>query len=756
MQYSLAGQTTISVGRYNSFMVSVRCVLVNVSPSWVAVLLIAITTFHPSAQGQFDSRSGSVSFYVSPNGSDNNPGTDAKPFATLTKARAAVHQLRPTRQAGGVTVWVHGGLYVLSETFALDSEDSGTADSPVVYRAVEGETPRIFGGVRVAGGEFGPVSDPAIVANLAPEARGHVVQAKLSAAAGTRAYPDFFRGNGGLFRLLMDDRVMPLSRWPNSGYTTMESVIESGITPVAGGTFVYREEVASHAERWKNAIANGRLWLTGFWRVPFEVSSIRVARMDSAHRTMTFAAPNPNGIGSKYVDMVNGTRHGSGKEQYYASNLVEEIDRPGEWSYDFKTQTIFFWPPSAGVLEGHELLLANLNDPVISVEGAKYVTLQGLTVEGSIHEGIRIKDGGHDTVAGCVIRNTGGGGVDVEGGIANRVQSNDLLHLGSYGIRLVAGDRKRLIAGDATADNNHIFYIGEQERITEGVYLGGVGNKATHNLIHDAPYNGINYAGNDQYMALNEIHHIGLDAGDLGIFYTNGDWAAQGNRIEHNFGHDSPNANGSYIDDGASGRSTVGNVFYKLASGIFMGGGHNNLVEGNLIVDCRIGIHIDNRGVARHYDSSAKHLVNTLQTIDPNAPPWSTRYPNFLKGIVEDPTQPTNNTVIGNALVGDSIPYQLNAPAAVDHDRNPVIASDPGFMDVATLDLRLKSSSAIRQQLPAFPPIPMAEIGLYRDAYRLTLPTDAETGRMIDRNGSQSFDSNVDVKASDRIAAPKP
>lgn len=723
----------------------------------ISALLVCVSLPSAGLLSQGLTSHSHVDFYVSPSGSDNNPGTDAKPFATLTKARAAVRQSRTTGNAPGVTVWVHGGLYLLDQTFALTGADSGTADSPVVYRAVAGETPRIFGGERIASTDFKPVSDPKMVANLAPEARGHVVQATLPAGhAVTRAYPDFFRGNGGLFRLLMDDRVMPLSRWPNNGYTTMESVIESGITPAAGGTFVYREEVASHAERWKDAVASGRLWLTGFWRVPFEVSSIRVARMDNAHRTMTFAAPNPNGIGSKYVEMVNGTRHGNGKEQYYAFNLVEEIDRPGEWSYDFKTQTIFFWPPAPDALEGHELLLANLSEPVISMDRAKYVTLQGLTVEGSIREGIRIQDGDHTSVAGCVILNTGAGGIDVEGGVGNRVQSNDLMHLGSYGIRLVAGDRRMLLSGDATADNNHIFYIGEQERITEGIYLGGVGNKATHNLIHDAPYNGINYAGNDQYMALNEIHHIGLDAGDLGIFYTNGDWAAQGNRIEHNFGHDSPNANGSYIDDGASGRTTVGNVFYKLASGIFMGGGHNNVVEGNLIVDCRIGIHIDNRGVARHYDSAARHLAGMLQTIQPNAPPWSTRYPNFLKGIVEDPTEPTNNTVVANALFGESIPYQLNAPASVDHDKNPVIAGDPGFVDIASLDLRLKPSSAILKQLPGFAAIPMQEMGLYRDTYRRVLPTDAETGRMMDRTGSQSFDSNVDVKASDRIAIPKP
>ena len=717
------------------------------------VIALALTPFGLHAQPVRGASS--INFYVSPQGKDSNPGTGSKPFLTLDAARTAVRRtLSNSHTSGPVTVWIHGGLYLLQQPFTLTAEDSGTPDAPVIYRAVEGETPRIFGGARAPVNALKPVSDPAALANLAPVARGHVLQVQLTEGeANAQRYPDYFHGNGGLFRLLLDDRAMPLSRWPNAGYTTMESVIESGITPPAGGTFVYREEVASHAERWKSAAESGRLWLTGFWRVPFDVSSVRIAGIDTTKRTITFAVPVPLGIGSKYVEMVNGTRHGSGKEQYYAFNLVEEIDRPGEWSFDFKSRTLAFWPPSDAALEGHELLLANLTQPVVILQGTKNVTLQGLTIEGGLQQGILIKDGEHNTVAGCIIRNTGGGGIDVEGGSANRIQSNDLMHLGSYGIRMVSGDRKLLIPGAGLVDNNHIFFIGEQERITEAIYLGGVGNSATHNLIHDAPYNGINYQGNDQYMERNEIHHVGLDAGDLGIFYTNGDWAAQGNRIEYNFGHDSPNANGSYIDDGGSGRSTTHNLFYKLASGIFMGGGHNNVIEGNLIVDCRIGIHIDNRGVARHYDTTARHLVSFLHTIDPNSPPWSTHYPNFLNGILEDPTQPTHNTVLGNALIGATIPYQVNAPAQVDHDQNPVIQGEAGF-DPATH--ALQPSSPVFTQLPRFVAISLDEIGLYTDAYRRTLPTDQATGRFIDRNGTQQFDSNVDVKASDRIATPHP
>ena len=78
-------------------------------------------------------------------------------------------------------------------------------------------------------------------------------------------------------------------------------------------------------------------------------------------KTITLSASVPNGIGSKYGPMVGGTRLGDGKEQYFAFNLLEKIDSSGEWSYDFRTNTILFWPPASDVAE---MLLANLAKPV--------------------------------------------------------------------------------------------------------------------------------------------------------------------------------------------------------------------------------------------------------------------------------------------------------------------------------------------------------------------------------------------------------
>jgi hypothetical protein len=712
----------------------------------------------PAVSPQPVASSTSTSLHVATWGNDRNPGTSERPLATLQAARNAVRTLRAHGlPQGGVTVWIHGGLYLLDGGFSLNAEDSGEPGKPVVYSAAPGEHPRLFGGVRLDPAAFTPVNDQALLARLLPEARGHIVQFHLPEQIGRPVrYPEIFKGNGGMVQLIRDGALMPLSRWPNSGYTTMASVTDSGITPPHGGTFHYRDEVDAHVARWIAEAEAGNLWLTGFWRVPFETESVRVQSINLASRTITLAVPVPNGIGSKYVAMVNGTRPGNGEEPYFAFNLVEEIGHPGEWAYDFHTDTLYFWPPATAPSQHGELLLANLGRPVVSLNSASYVVLRGLEVEGGLMQGIAIGGGSNNLVAGCTVRMTGGGGIDVEGGAQHRIQSNDLERIGSYGIRMVAGDRARLVPAGLVADNNHIHHFGLQERITEGIYLGGVGNRATHNLIHDAPYNGIVYQGNDQVMAYNEIHHIGLDAGDLGIFYTNGDWAAQGNVVAYNFGHDAPNANGSYIDDGASGRTTVGNIFYNLASGILLGGGHNNRIENNLFIACKIGIHVDNRGVARHYDSSAHHLTAMLKTIDPNLPPWSTRYPHFLDSILADPTEPTGNIIARNILIRDTQPYRLAAPSLLDPKQNPVFEGNPRFTDEAARNLNVPADSPLYQAVPGFHAIPFAAIGLKLDEYRTALPESNMAGRSSSSKATQSFDSDIDIKASDRQGSMHP
>src|SRR5262245_2158593 len=87
-------------------------------------------------------------FVVATTGGDDNPGTLAKPFATLVRARDAVRKLN----AGGpVTVLVRGGTYVLKQTLVFGPEDSGTQQRRIVYAAYPDETPVLSGGREIRG-----------------------------------------------------------------------------------------------------------------------------------------------------------------------------------------------------------------------------------------------------------------------------------------------------------------------------------------------------------------------------------------------------------------------------------------------------------------------------------------------------------------------------------------------------------------------------------------------------------------------------
>ena len=82
--------------------------------------------------------------FVAPNGNDANPGTLAKPVATLQRAQLAARKLAGRDP---VTVLIREGTYYLPEPLVFTAEDSGGKAAPVVYQAYQNERPVLSGGV---------------------------------------------------------------------------------------------------------------------------------------------------------------------------------------------------------------------------------------------------------------------------------------------------------------------------------------------------------------------------------------------------------------------------------------------------------------------------------------------------------------------------------------------------------------------------------------------------------------------------------
>lgn len=730
-----------------------------------------------SCRGGEQESSPTVEFYVSPAGNDvwsgtlaqPNPAGDDGPFRTLPRARQAVRAVlqSQTLPAGGISVWLRRGTYPLSESFILDSLDSGRPGAPIRWRAFPGESVRITGGQAIAG--FAPVADPAVLARLSPDAQERVLQVDLG-AQGITDYGELAMVGMGLplqpapLELFFAGQPMTLARYPNDGWLIIDDVPQTGVkrlhqgvshTPKDGiprgrhyGRFTYAGE---RPTRWQ---PDPDIWLRGYWSWDWADAHIRVARIDTTTRTIYPAEPH------YHYGYTRGQR-------FYFRNILEELDMPGEYYLDRGTGMLYLWPPA--LVDTAEAFVSLLDSALVVLDGASYVSIEGLVFAGTRGNAVEIRGGAHNRLAGCTIRNIGNIGVVVQEGSDNGVLSCDIYDTGDGGIRLDGGDRLTLTPGRLYATNNHIFRFSRLNlTYRHAVYLMGAGNIARHNRIHDAPHEAIYFGGNENLIEFNEIFDIVQETGDAGAIHTGRDYTWRGNVIRHNYFHDLHGPGlfgvmGVYLDDFMSGTTVYGNLFYRAGRAVFLGGGRDNLVENNVFVDCEASVHIDARGTtwARYYfDGTYTVLTERMHAVSYDQPPYSERYPELLGYYDDDPALPKNNRVLRNVswsgtwldiedgvdasllhmegnVIADSVLCYWRGPEVKDAltgtiftraDTNFVrklagnwlIPGDPGFVDAANGDFRLRADAPAFER--GFRPIPIDSIGLVLDEFRTQLP----------------------------------
>lgn len=119
------------------------------SISIILALLIVLCLGNISVFAKETKNMETYRIYVSTTGSDSNPGTKAKPFATIQKAKDFVKALDKTK--GDIVVEIADGTYYLEDTLSFDLSDSGTKDCTIKYVAAKGAFPIISGGKQITG-----------------------------------------------------------------------------------------------------------------------------------------------------------------------------------------------------------------------------------------------------------------------------------------------------------------------------------------------------------------------------------------------------------------------------------------------------------------------------------------------------------------------------------------------------------------------------------------------------------------------------
>jgi len=656
--------------------------------------------------------------FVATGGNDANSGTAAEPFATLQRARDEIRKFKQTERPRAVVVG--GGSYYFGASLTLTARDGGTESARIVWRAAAGETVRLSGGTPLPAAAFHPVTDQALLARIDPRARGHVLEIDLHGLGIHKlgSFPPQFRGIPAVPELLANDQRLTLARWPNSGWASIARIIDSGSAHDSGkqsprpGVFEYSGD---RPARWN--VETG-VWLLGYWCYDWYEEAIQVQSIDVGKHRITLRQP-----------AVYGIRQGNpSPRRYLALNLLEELDQAGEYYIDRVTGRLYVWPPAD--LAHARMVLSTLNGPIISVEDAEYLTLRGFVVEAALGDGIRVRGGRAVCIERCVVRNTRKLGIRVRGGGGHRVEGCDIHDTGTGGLVLEGGDRKTLTAAGHRAVNNRIWRFSQHQlTYASGITLSGVGNRAAHNLLYDAPHMAVAIAGNDHVFQYNIVHDVCTASDDAGALYKGRNPSCRGNMIRYNLWRDigSPMGHGTaaiYFDDGDGGDTVFGNVFVRCGypgrgsfGTVFSHGGHDNVAENNIFIDCPRAL-----GSAPWNDQRWQETIagghgchwqeRLLQDVDITRPPYTVRYPALVGFMDPKPGAPRVNRAKNNVLVrcgqASSGNWQY-APDAIW-----ATAADPGFVDAAAGNYQLRDDAEVYRRLPGFQPIPLEKFGPHR------------------------------------------
>lgn len=583
-----------------------------------------------------------IQLHVAMNGSDANTGSQSKPFASITKARDTIRSIKSSADWTDqpIVVWIHGGHYTLPSTIAFTEQDSGTERSPITYRNVDGEKVTLCGGLKLT--ESNLVADESLLNHLTSSVRPFVKIYKIE-IEGSEHFSLHRRALGIAMEvapseLFAGESALPRAGWPNRNWATIEATVGKNTW-----------ELGKNIDR--NALRHS--WVHGFWTSNDEDSFEKLDVTDGSERT-----PNARVmIHDDSLTINKGAR-------YRLENVLSELDSAGEWFYEPTTKHIVLWPEDD---TNSEITVSSI-ETALSFYDTSFVTLDGLNIEGTRAVGIEIVGGDHITVQDCTVRYVGNVGLNVYHGHNHTVANCHIHGTGSSGIRVEGGHRTSLDAANHLCEGNEVHHCGYSYLAQRpAIAVHGVGIAIKNNHIHDQPDSAVILNGNDHLVEGNKIHHVCQMTADTGAIYIGHNPTYQGNQVVRNYifnlgGYSQRDVVGIYLDDFASGTTVKENVLHRAVRGIAIGGGRNNSIDSNVIVDCLAGIQIDNRGSSwahHHFEGDEPLFHQHCNQVAHSEAPYADRYPH-LKSILEDEPHVAKGNVLRNNVIECPIKIDLH------------------------------------------------------------------------------------------------
>jgi len=544
---------------------------------------------------------GKSGFYVSPGGSDDNPGSRSKPFLTIERAQEAVRTVLAGETSGDISVWLADGTYFISSPLTFDANDSGKDLQIVGYKALKGARPVISGGAEVSGWQHR--GDGIWVAEIAPEI-----------------------ADQGFRELFVDGERQIRARHPNSGYLRVAEVGADKRT-----NFQFNQgDFPAPANPQQVEIVLVHDW---------SISRIPIADIDDEQNRITAV----DSIGAKGLHFFN-LDNWEQNPRYYLENDLSFLDAPGEWFFDDKESLLYLMLPEGADPNQMKAMVPVTGPHLMVITGSEGHKARNLRFEGItfsycawltpekgyagiqachfdprpaahgwsvVPAAIYVKWAENCTFSRCTFTHLGGSAIWLSAGC------NDCTIDGSHfedisGNAVMVGDgRDRQIGGQVwwqgapgqtalgnAVLNNTITAIGKQFYGAVGIWCGFTAETLiSGNHLYELPYTGISVGwewspnptpSRENHLTANHIHHIMQKLSDGGGIYMLG--LQPGSIISGNLIHDvtvnmgRAESNGMFLDEGATDLIVSDNIIYNIArSPLRFHRATTNLVKDNIL-----------------------------------------------------------------------------------------------------------------------------------------------------------------------------
>lgn len=643
-----------------------------------------------------------IRFWLSPDGSDRNKGTEEKPLETVEEALSRIRD----EEYDQAYVYFMDGEYYMEEAVDLDG-----SDHDITFCAAEEANPSILGAFPVSGWKEETVNGITMWVTEIEESK---------------------RGFESLFS---KEESLPQSRWPKEGYFAVESANTKdgyGTTDpnlaMQYAMYLYTDQSQIEGMETFDVtnvtnLTDVTLKIIHWWKD----ETVKVKNFDYSTGRIEFSKPAT-------MTIKRGDR-------YYFMNVFEAMSEPGEWYINDETGKLYYIPKDGEEI-GKTQLYAAQTERFVTATGAKNIVFEGLNfamTDWSIptttwySSGADHHQAAYDvtpafyftssediTFDNCTFNNINNTclkfGYDVQG---INVTNNSFQSIGANAIFLVGENiqgAENKVTKNFLISNNLIEDYGQVYHNATAVgIIHAAEGEISNNEIHDGYYTaitvgwvwGYGYSVTaDVLIKQNLIYNVGQNLlSDMGAIYTLG--VKEGIEITENIVHD-VQANmeygyggwGIYTDEGSSNVMITKNLVYDCSStSFYQHYGQDNIVMNNILAFSDQG----QVALAREQDHIGFHLIRNIIVSDGTA---------FWAGIREENQIRDTSNFYWDYTNGDQgvIPERYYEAYGMYHMATFV---DPKFVNAEERDFNLRSFSPAIEA--GFVPWDISQAGLKND-----------------------------------------